>query len=63
MRGAREFDRLVREEGIGGMHVVALYNSIPASDKRYYSLYAKCVELDAPVRVYTLMTLSFFKRN
>jgi predicted TIM-barrel fold metal-dependent hydrolase len=55
MRGVREFERLVREEGIGGMRVVALYNSIPASDKRYYPLYAKCVELDVPVRVYTSM--------
>jgi predicted TIM-barrel fold metal-dependent hydrolase len=55
MRGVREFERLVREEGIGGMRVVALYNSIPASDKRYYPLYAKCVELDVPVRIYTSM--------
>jgi uncharacterized protein len=55
MRGVREFERLVREEGIGGMRVVALYNSVPASDKRYYPLYAKCVELDVPVRVYTSM--------
>src|SRR5262249_10866409 len=51
-RGVREFERLVREEGVGGMRVVALYNMIPASDRRYYPLYAKCVELDVPVRVY-----------
>ena len=55
MRGVREFERLVREEGVGGMRVVALYNMIPASDRRYYPLYAKCVELDVPVRVYTSM--------
>ena len=55
MRGVREFERLVREEGIGGLRVVALYNMIPASDRRYYPLYAKCVELDVPVRVYTSM--------
>ena len=55
MRGVREFERLVKEEGIGGMRVVALYNSIPANDTRYYPLYAKCVELDVPVRVYTSM--------
>ncbi|MBV9567640.1 MAG: amidohydrolase [Hyphomicrobiales bacterium] len=55
MRAVREFERLVREEGIGGMRVVALYNMIPASDRRYYPLYAKCVELDVPVRVYTSM--------
>ncbi|MGH7154803.1 MAG: amidohydrolase family protein [Acetobacteraceae bacterium] len=55
MRGVREFERLVHEHGIGGLRVVALYNMIPASDRRYYPLYAKCVELDVPVRVYTSM--------
>ena len=29
---------------------------VPASDRRYYPLYAKCVELDIPVRIYTAMT-------
>ena len=28
---------------------------VPASDRRYYPLYAKCVELDIPVRIYTNM--------
>jgi predicted TIM-barrel fold metal-dependent hydrolase len=56
MRGVRELERLVRECGIGGLRVVSLYNMIPASDRRYYPLYAKCVELDVPVRVYTAMT-------
>ncbi len=55
MRGVRELERLVRECGIGGLRVVALYNMIPASDRRYYPLYAKCVELDVPVRIYTAM--------
>jgi len=34
---------------------VALYNMVPTSDRRYYPQYAKCVELDLPVRVYTSM--------
>ena len=55
MRGVRELERLVRDCGIGGLRVVALYNMIPASDRRYYPLYAKCVELDVPVRIYTSM--------
>ena len=55
MRGVRELERLVRDCGIGGLRVVALYNMIPASDARYYPLYAKCVELDIPVRIYTSM--------
>ena len=56
MRGVRELERLVREEGAGGIRVSSLYTGIPASDKRYYPLYAKCVELDVPVRIYTAMT-------
>ena len=55
MTGVRNFERLVREHNIGGLRVVALYNGIPASDRRYYPLYAKCVELDVPVRIYTSM--------
>jgi uncharacterized protein len=56
MRAVRELERLVRDQGLGGLRVSALYNGIPASDRRYYPLYAKCVELDVPVRIYTAMT-------
>ncbi len=55
MRGVREFERLVRERGLGGLRVSSLYNMIPASDRRYYPLYAKAAELDVPVRIYTAM--------
>ncbi len=55
MRGVREFERLVKEEGFGGLRVSALYNMVPASDRRYYPLYAKACELDVPVRIYTAM--------
>ena len=56
MRGVRELERLIRVEGLVGLDVAALYDQVPASDARYYPLYAKCVELDAPVRIYTAMT-------
>lgn len=56
MRGVREFERLVLEQGIAGLRVSAPYDCIPASDRRYYPLYAKCVELGVPVRIYTSMT-------
>ena len=55
MRGVRELERLVKDHGLGGLRVSSLYNMIPASDRRYYPLYAKCVELDLPVRIYTAM--------
>ncbi|MFZ0217202.1 MAG: amidohydrolase family protein [Candidatus Dormiibacterota bacterium] len=56
MRAVRELERLVKEDNIRGISVAALYDMVPASDRRYYPLYAKCVELDIPVRVYTAMT-------
>jgi uncharacterized protein len=56
MRSVRELERLVKEEGAGALRVSALYNSLPANDRRYYPLYAKCVELDVPVRIYTAMS-------
>jgi predicted TIM-barrel fold metal-dependent hydrolase len=55
MRGVRAFERAIRELGLHGLRVGSLFNAIPASDRRYYPLYAKCVELDVPVRIYTSM--------
>lgn len=55
MRAVRELERLVRECHIGGLSVAALYDAVPPNDRRYYPLYAKCVELDIPVRIYTSM--------
>ncbi len=56
MRAVRELERLVCEDGANGFRVSSLYSALPANDRRYYPLYAKCVELDIPVRIYTAMT-------
>jgi uncharacterized protein len=56
MRSVRELERLVREEGLLGLDVGSLWDQLPASDRRFYPLYAKCAELDVPVRIYTGMT-------
>ncbi len=55
MRAVRELERLVREDGATGIRVNPLYTCLPANDRRYYPLYAKCVELDVAVRIYTSM--------
>ena len=55
MRGVRELERRVREEKFHALGVSALVDGIPASDRRYYPLYAKAVELDIPVRIYSSM--------
>jgi predicted TIM-barrel fold metal-dependent hydrolase len=55
MRGVRELEHRVREQGFQALGVSALVDGIPASDRRYYPLYAKAAELDVPVRVYSSM--------
>jgi len=52
MRGVRELERLVREQGLSILSVDGLSDIIPANDRRYYPLYTKAAELDIPVRVY-----------
>ena len=56
MRGVRALEDIVRNHGIHGFRTSSLYTGLPASDRRYYPLYAKCVELDIPVRIYTAMS-------
>jgi uncharacterized protein len=55
MRGVRELEFRVREQKFAALGVSALVDGIPASDRRYYPLYAKAVELEIPVRIYSSM--------
>jgi len=55
MRGVRELEQRVREQRFRALGISALVDGIPASDRRYYPLYAKAVELDIPVRIYSSM--------
>ena len=55
MRGVRELERRVREEGFKALGVSALVDGIPASDRRFYPLYTKAAELGIPVRIYSSM--------
>ena len=55
MRAVRELERRVREEKFQALGVSALVDGIPASDRRYYPLYAKAAELRIPVRIYSSM--------
>ncbi len=56
MMAVREFERLIREEGLHGLMVNPMEERIPASDRRYYPLYTKAAELGLPVRLYSTMT-------
>src|SRR5215475_4553533 len=55
MRGVRELEHRVRQEGFHALGVSALVDCLPASDRRYYPLYAKAAELGIPVRIYSSM--------
>ena len=56
MRGVRELERLVREHGFCGLTASTYRERLPGDDARWYPLYAKCVELGIPVRIYSAMT-------
>jgi len=55
MRGVRELEHRVREQGFRALGVSALVDGIPASDRRFYPLYTKAADLDIPVRIYSSM--------
>ena len=49
MVAVRELRRAVRELGFVGLRIVPWLWGWPADDRRYYPLYAECVELGVPV--------------
>jgi uncharacterized protein len=53
MEGVRELERLVTERGFRGLSLRPFMIGIPADDRRYYPLYAKCVELGIPLSIHT----------
>jgi hypothetical protein len=55
MGGVRELEHRVREQDFRALGVSALVDGIPASDRRYYPVYAKAAELRVPVRIYSSM--------
>jgi len=55
MKAVRELERAVKELGLGGLYASPYRDGISPNDKKYYPLYAKAVELNIPVFVYTTM--------
>jgi len=45
----RELRRAVREPGFRALRILPWLWNLPPNDRRYYPLYAECVELDIPV--------------
>ncbi len=55
MDGVRRLEMLVRERGLRGLEISCFREKRYANDPLYYPLYAKCVELGIPVRIYCTM--------
>jgi len=56
MKAVRELERAVKELGIKCFYASPFRYGIRANDRRFYPLYAKSVELNIPVFIYTTMT-------
>ncbi len=54
--GVKRLEALVKERGLRGLEISCFREQLYANDSRYYPLYAKCVELDIPARVYCTMS-------
>ncbi len=48
MQAVRELRRSVRELGFRALRIVPWLWGLPPDDRRYYPLYAECIELDVP---------------
>jgi hypothetical protein len=56
MKAVRELERAVKELGLKCFYATPFRFGIRANDKKFYPLYAKAVELNIPVFIYTTMT-------
>ncbi|MGE0622095.1 MAG: amidohydrolase family protein [Pseudomonadales bacterium] len=54
--GATRLERMVKERGLRGLEISCFRDRAYANDPRYYPVYAKCVELGIPARVYCTMS-------
>jgi predicted TIM-barrel fold metal-dependent hydrolase len=53
MDAVRELEHWISERGFRGLSLRPFMIGLPADDRRYYPLYAKCVELDVPLSIHT----------
>jgi predicted TIM-barrel fold metal-dependent hydrolase len=49
MNAIRELRRCVKELGFKGLRIIQWLWNLPPNDRRYYPLYAECIEMDIPV--------------
>jgi predicted TIM-barrel fold metal-dependent hydrolase len=49
MEAVRELRRCIKKLGFKGLRIVQWFWNLPPTDRRYYPLYAECIELEVPV--------------
>ena len=63
MEGVRAVDHWIRERGFRGVSLRPFMIGLPAADRRYYPIYAKCADLGVPVSVHTSANWSTMRPN
>ncbi len=63
MEGVRAVDHWVRERGFRGVSLRPFMIGLPADDRRYYPIYARCADLGVPVSVHTSANWSTMRPN
>lgn len=58
MQAVRELEWAVRELGFKAVQLGPIGHKLPASDKKYYPIYAKCIELGVPALIHTSIHFS-----
>lgn len=57
-KAIQELEHAVKNLGLRGLNLQCFEHCIPINDKKFYPLYAKCVELDIPVGIHASINFS-----
>lgn len=57
-KSVQKLEHDVKDLGLKAAYITAFRTKLPANDKRFYPIYAKSVELNIPVFIYSSMNLS-----
>ena len=58
MVAVRELERTIKDLGLKGLNLQPWVYGLPPNNKKYYPLYAKCVEFNIPVTIHTGINFS-----
>jgi predicted TIM-barrel fold metal-dependent hydrolase len=58
MDAVREFEHAIKDLGLRGLNIGQFWQELYPDDRRYYPLYAKCVEMAVPVILHASQNMS-----